>query len=358
MAITIHHGPNGSYKSSSVIQDFFIPAALQARTVVTNIRGVSTERTYENLPETPEGFQVIHVDTTTKEGRERIRRWFHWAPHGALLLFDEPSVCFPKSLTAADLRKLDNPEAEDKDEPVTFQQAFEMHRHWNWDIVISTPNIKSVRSEIRDTTEGAYKHRNNAILGLKGSFNEVFHKAENDGKSPSDWLSEPRRRKIKPIVWKLYDSTKTGKHQDTTTGTNIFKNGKILFLMAILLATGGFSTYNMVSNKTVKSEPAQAAVPVPVQANNTQASTVPDRNPSDIDINKPNSIAPYSRYQMTISGSASRDELTKYIIRAKTAETDIILTSDQLLSVGYTLIAESECALTIVYKTSRTNLYC
>ena len=41
MTAVIHHGPPGSYKSFAIIQDVVIPALIQGRTVVTNIRGLN-----------------------------------------------------------------------------------------------------------------------------------------------------------------------------------------------------------------------------------------------------------------------------------------------------------------------------
>ncbi|HHE5722686.1 zonular occludens toxin domain-containing protein, partial [Pseudomonas aeruginosa] len=53
MAIKIHHGPNGSYKTSGAIQDDLIPAIKKGRVIITNVRGLTRERIFQVMPETP-----------------------------------------------------------------------------------------------------------------------------------------------------------------------------------------------------------------------------------------------------------------------------------------------------------------
>lgn len=268
MSISIHHGANGSYKSAGVVQDEFIPAAITGRCVITNLRGCTTDNTFQVLPETHDDFEVIHIDTSTKDGRERMARWFHWAPQGALLLFDEPSILFPKRWRDSDIKKLDNVDILKRMEldptfnedhpyymPVTMEEAFQMHRHWNWDIVIMTPNIKFVRAEIRDTAEGAYKHRNNKMIGLPGSYNQGFHKAEENGTNPTQFLSV-EKKKIKPITFKLYQSTKTGKFQDSNSGTSLFKNGRLMVALVVAVSALGYSAYSYSTNDFMPDHPS------------------------------------------------------------------------------------------------------
>ena len=195
MSIIIHHGSNGSYKTSGVIQDYFIPAALEGRVVVTNIRGVSYDNTFDVLGDlVASGFDVINVGTGTFEGREKLASFWHWCPLGALLLFDEAGVNFPKRWREKDLEKLILPNFTELGRPRDWVEAWEMHRHFNWDIVLSCPNIKSVRQDIRDTSEGAYKHRNNALVGMKGSYNEGFHSAQDNGSSSSQFITVKKKK--------------------------------------------------------------------------------------------------------------------------------------------------------------------
>jgi len=376
MAISIHHGPNGSYKTSGVIADFFIPAAIAGRTVVTNVRGMSTERTFQNLPDTAEGFEVIHVDTSTNEGRMRMAKWFHWAPAGALLLFDEPSMIFPKRWRDSDIAKLDNFEAMERAKndplfnetheeymPFSFNIAFEMHRHWNWDIVIMTPNIKLVRSDIRDTSEGAYKHRNNALIGFKGSYNEGFHKAEDNGTSPSQFLSV-EKKKINSIVFTLYDSTKTGEHKDTSSGTSIFKNGRLLVSMAVSVVALGYSAFNFATGKVLPEPVHDAvqiseAVPVVSPSSSTiQDSFIPVDSVDSVQINPSYSLEPFAGYKFVIQGHINNKDRSLYFFAIYQGNSHFYLSSDELVDMGYSVISTSDCSAVVVFKQNRMNVSC
>jgi len=376
MAISVHHGPNGSYKSSGVVADFFLKAAREGRTVVTNIRGMSTDRTFEHYPDTAEGFEVIQVDTSTGAGKDRISKWFHWAPDGALLLFDEPSVIFPKRWRDSDLKKLDNLEVLERMatdptfnethpeyRPPTFNIAFEMHRHWNWDIVIMTPNIKLLRSDIRDTSEGGYKHRNNALIGLKGSYNEGFHSAEDNGSNPSQFLSVETKR-IKPVVFKLYDSTKTGEHQDTSSGTSIWKNGRFVLSLAVAVSSLGYAAYTFSTGEVFPDHPSATvqlgnAVPqVAISSGTIQNSSLSDSRMVNVSDNTPYNLEPFYNYAFTITASLSSEVSDLYFFTASKTGSSFGITSVELQEAGYSVIRITDCAATIVYKQKRMNVTC
>ncbi|SOS20950.1 putative membrane protein [Pseudomonas cerasi] len=88
MAIKIHHGPNGSYKTSGAVWDDAVPAAKAGRLIVTNIRGMSSEKFHMLC------FLIFlillifyNIDHESQEGMERIRTWFHWVPRNAFMIF-------------------------------------------------------------------------------------------------------------------------------------------------------------------------------------------------------------------------------------------------------------------------------
>ncbi len=376
MAISIHHGPNGSYKTSGVIDQYFIKCAKEGRLVVTNVRGVSTERTFEHYPDTHDDFKVIYVDTSTKAGREKISRWFHWAPSGAFLLFDEPSSIFPKRWRDSDLKKLDNLEVinrmatePDFNEshadymPPTWNEGWEMHRHWNWDIVIMTPNIKLVRSDIRDTSEGGYKHRNNATIGFKGSYNQGFHKAEDNGTNPSQFLTV-EKRKVRQLAFKLYDSTKTGSYQDTSAGTSIFKNGKLMVALVVATIAIGYSFFTFTNND-IMHQTAQVDIDeaTPVYNVPVEKDIIPfndlDSNVNDyVAVNTVYSLEPFDGHTFTINAALSAPDRFLYFFTAARDKSQFYLTSVELEEAGYSVIRISDCAATIVYKTKRINATC
>ena len=241
MAIVIRHGSNGAMKSAAAVDVYIIPAIKAGRTVVTNLRGVSLERCYEVYPDLPSTLEVIFVDTEAKEGKDKMARWFHWAPLGALIVFDEASSLFPKSWRETNIRELDYSggldQATKDGRPPDWLSAWEMHRHYNWDIVLTTPNIKNIRDDIRNTTEMAYRQRS---LGRVASeklrmFKEVQHDAIKNGFTHGDAISVGTHR-IKKEAFRLYDSTKTGITQGSNAGKSILLNAKVLCLGGFLIS--------------------------------------------------------------------------------------------------------------------------
>nr|CAA47169.1 unnamed protein product [Pseudomonas sp.] len=177
-----------------------IPAWKSGRVIVTNVRGVSAQRFAHvlNVDES-EGGDVIHVDTSNQRGRLRMATWFHWAPPGALVFVDEAQAIWPKAWTQKDLQVLDYPggsaQAEADDRPHCYSIAWEMHRHWNWDFILTTPNINKLRDEYRGCADGAYKHKNLALIGLSGPLRRRFPPPPDDtGKAQSDFISITRKR--------------------------------------------------------------------------------------------------------------------------------------------------------------------
>lgn len=244
MSIKIHHGAPGSYKSSGAIHTDVLPAIKDGRLIITNVRGFSAERCREVLGKSvPDHFEVMYVETESQDGRDHLARFYHWAPKGAFFLIDEVQRVFPPAWRPSDLDKLDYPGGADKAQadgrPETVDVAFDMHRHHNWDFVFTTPNIKKVHAVIRAAAETAIRHTNMGLLGIGGRYKTVLHLADNSGSSMSDVLQAKPFNKVPKHVFKLYDSTTTGKVSDTIAGSSLFRDPKILFLLGIL----GFCFY-------------------------------------------------------------------------------------------------------------------
>lgn len=247
MPIKIHHGPPGSYKTSGAIGDDFLREARAGRIIVTNVRGISRERVLEQFDDLPPSFDVIWIDDRTEDGREKLRKWFHWIPSGAYIFVDEAQDIWPRHWRESDLARLNYPggrEAALKDNrPLDWAMAWDKHRHWNWDLVLTTPDIKKIREDIRGIADGAYKHKDLALIGFGGRYVEGFHSPEDTGKADSHFYSITRK-KVPAYVWKLYDSTATGKYTATKSGTPLWKNPKLIFLVAILFGSLSFSVYH------------------------------------------------------------------------------------------------------------------
>jgi zona occludens toxin len=193
--------------------------------------------TLQEFPDLPESFDVIHVEDSTEEGRQKWARWFHWVPLGAFIFLDEAQDIFPKSWRDADLERLNYPggveQATADGRPFNWAQAWDKHRHYNWDFVLTTPAYKKIRDDIKSVADAAYKHKNLALIGWRGRYIEAMHLADDTGAYQSDFLNVVNK-KVPSYVFKLYDSTSTGAFSETSSGTSLFKNPKVMFFMVVL----------------------------------------------------------------------------------------------------------------------------
>ena len=285
MTCVIHHGPPGSFKSFGTIQRAVIPALigkwetdddtgekkLVGRTVVTNIRGLdSIERIEEAMGVTvhPDS-QIIFVDADNEKGFQAMRYFHHWVPFGALIAMDETQRIYSKKrhrdLKSLDLRLTDSegnrrdPEAIKADHPLwdgdysraeTVETAFDQHRHMNWDIYCTTPNISKVHPEIREVVEIAHRHRGLGALlpWWRNKWREFTHDPETSGKSPSHYMGSPKEYTADTRVFSCYQSTKTGKAVGTSETRYIYNDPKFQMLslgfLAVIL-TFVYAGYNV-----------------------------------------------------------------------------------------------------------------
>lgn len=308
MSIKIHHGAPGSYKSSGAIHTDVIPAIKAGRHIVTNVRGFTAERCREVLGKAvPDDFQVTYIETESQEGRDHFARFYHWAPKGVFFLVDEVQRIFPPSWRQSDLDRLDYPGgpdvAKNDGRPETIDVAFDMHRHHNWDFVFTTPNIKKVHQVIRAAAETAIRHTNMAILGIGGRYKTVLHLSDNSGSSMSDVLQAKPFNKVPKYVFKLYDSTTTGKVSDTIAGSSVLRDPKILFFLAVwgVCVFFGFIKPEYIDAPAKASQAAADADSVPGAVDGTPADGV---RPGGAPAAPPGgilSVGPFAGYQLIIS---------------------------------------------------------
>jgi zona occludens toxin len=243
MTTAIIHGDPGSYKTSTLISDYLVPAIKQGRHVVTNIRGVKAVEDIADIYgfELPDTAQITLVDFN-EAGFERMARFFHWVPEGALILMDEGQRVYPTRLR--DFKGYDLTNPTDDKRPRTVEDAFDSHRHMNWDIYISTPNINKIHKEIRAVAEFGYRHKNMATVFsfMKGRYKRVTHIAENSGAAIGHAISAGLR-KIDKRAFDVYQSTATGQTKDSAAAFSFFKQPKVLLVLCII----GYSVWNMGS---------------------------------------------------------------------------------------------------------------
>ena len=256
MSIKIRHGPPGSYKTSGAVQDDLIPMVESGRPIYTNVRGITLQSLKNAGVKVPPDYtedMFVAAEMESAADAELWRRFFMWARPGAFFLLDEAQIIFPNEGLKPKRIDWDTlPEEvrdklvhcdktaqvgdKEKNRPDDLAIAFEMHRHFNWDFTFTTPNIQLINRHVRQTAEGAYLHRNQALVGgklLKGRYLEIFHEASRSGLSQRDEISR-RQLTINKRTFDCYQSTATGEVSDTQAGIGLFSNPKLVFLLSFL----------------------------------------------------------------------------------------------------------------------------
>jgi zona occludens toxin (predicted ATPase) len=302
MTTEIIHGAPGSYKTSSLVSLYLQPALVQNRTIITNIRGFASIDKLNDVYDLDSHSEIIVVPHD-EQGFEQMARFYQWAPKHAFILMDEGQRVYPSRLTKLacfDLQQHDDPEW-----PKSVEEAFDKHRHFGWDIYISTTNIAKIHKEIRQVAEFGYRHKNMAGLVpfMKGRYKRVQHDPENNGKSLSYVLSS-KICKIDKRAFNCYESTTTGKTKDIETKSALLGSGKVIFysflaVFALLFLVAYFATHDnpySISANTPKNP--VPAVDTPSAVVSSRRVSVSDDNNrlalQDVALNLMNSISYYS----------------------------------------------------------------
>jgi len=255
--------------------------------------------------------------------------------------------------------------------------AWTRHRHFNWDIVLTTPNISYIRDDIRMTCEMAYKHSNLAVIGIPGRYKEAQHDAQLN-RPPADGTIVEYKR-IRKQTFRLYQSTATGKTQDTKAGKSLFRSPKLVLLLALLAGTIGFVSY-MGPLKVIGGKPPEttakdhvagpAASPdstaqSPVVANSARpaaSSFVPagllpaGSTGAPVDL----SAHPFADRRISILAHAYRPSKGDiYMFALDDPEgRHLELTSWQLVGSGYHVTAKGECIAELAYEKWKQTITC
>lgn len=248
MTSSIVHGDPGSFKTATLVSQYGIPALYKGRTVVTNIRGFNDLEKIQKVYKKPlpEGAKIEFVPFT-RDGFEQMARFFHWAPQGALILMDEAQRIYPTRITRLSPFDCNPPRPTGYVDPgtgqeeniATVEEAFDCHRHMNWDIYLSTPNIEKVHKEIRQVSEFGFRQKGYktimpALAFILGDFKRVKHNAENKGVGASQTLVATSHR-IDKRAFKCYESTATGKAKETDTKSSLLGDPKLLLFIGLIL---------------------------------------------------------------------------------------------------------------------------
>lgn len=395
MSIKCYWGSNGAYKSASAVEFDIIPELLKGRVVVTNIRGCTLAKCIDQYPDIPDSADVIYIDTSVAGSMDKLQNWFRWAPHGSLIVLDEVQNIHRREWRDKDLerfiltvddngvtRKATYEEAEQLNQPYDFLDAFTRHRHFNWDLVLTTPNIKYVRSDIRNTTEACYRQANGALLGFKGRFKRSMHDADENKPSTN---SLTQTLSINKKTFKCYESTSTGIVQDTRAGTNIFKSPRLLMALAFSIgafaysfSSGGLSYFSGDSYQAIHggdksqadlSNPkadTESSVLASQQSDISSIDIVSDdvSHKSDVKIDteliQSDVFAEYDAHISYFEGFSSGRVIYFLLEFDKWKENgqSFSLDSGQLLKIGYRFKWLSECAVMLYYADSSRLVTC
>lgn len=359
MTINIHHGPPGSYKSAGVVQRYVIPALTgedvdfpDGRTVVTNIRGLDSIERVEEAFDVICGSEasIINLETETRESLEYAARWFHWAPIGALIILDEAQAVYPAARRDFRIESLDYPggkEAAQRDNrPADVLLAFDMHRHYNWDLFLCTPNIGKIHKEIRQSAQQAFRHwqMGHLVPWKKNNWRELEHDPENSGKAASHSIGVPKEYKADLRVFECYQSTKTGKAKGVVGGHSILKDKKLRLVAVVLVCAVSYLTYAMFQiveretnrQKGVEVVPDPAGTPADrVHPDGGDGGDLPAGGPPQ----RPVIEHPLADADIRIAGSINR----AYLFVGKDLEGEFSLTQRDLAGYGYRVLYLRPC---------------
>ena len=356
MSIVIHHGHPGSYKSFGVLQRHAIPALKEGRTIVTNIRGFdSLEKVEQAIGETlPDEAAIFNVDTEGREAKDYMARWFHWAPPGAMIIIDEAQAIYPAKRKDFRPENLDYPggpdQAKQDERPADMFEAYDMHRHYNWDVFLCTPNISKVHMDIRQAAQVAFRHYSMGELlpWKKGKWREVEHDPENSGKAKSHAYGIPKEYKADPIIFKTYQSTKTGQYQSNQGPQSVFKDKRVVAYLSIAVISLLVFAYLAVSIFQRERTPLVTDPTAIESVDPTLGNALPDgpdvRRPQTDAANGPRVAGTVPRHPLadaplSIAGTINR----AYLFHAQDHLGEFSITQAELFHFGYRVLYLQPC---------------
>jgi len=432
MSTEIYHGPPGSYKSSTVLWFRLLDALRQGRVVITNLQGLKTidEIQFELGEIFPATAKIFRISIGHDRGLNLMRNFYQWMPIGAFIFIDEVQDVYPNDKTfkahdydnkgegyfdsqlpveLVELYHKEQREIKDNvdlneylddvgeslfDErgylryPRTMRECFMRHRHYNWDIIFATPDIKEVIGFVRSATEKGYAHVSKDAIPIKYFKRRprvLEHPPKENGMSVKKG-DITTHRKIPLDVFKLYKSTATGKNTKSGAGGSpfdwrhkiglAFVVGYIVFLINFF--TDGDDTKEVLSGDKIpniqkvdnqKTLPKNKVnnkenSPLPIKDNGENTSFVARHGSvSELFANDNNVNLPYNAQSMYLTGlvteSLSKNNIKRhYIFNLLVDGYRHSITSDDLYSLGYKVFYKSDCLVELRAEHSSNFVYC
>lgn len=356
MTTAIYHGNPGSFKTASLVQSVIIPALYDGRTVIHNIRGLDDLEKIEKAFEKalPDSAKMLVIEHDSQAGFDEIARFFHFAPMGALIVIDEAQRVYPKTSRNLDQYNLDEKALNDTPvpRPMTVPEAFDRHRHFNWDIYLSTTNIGKIHPEVRLVAEWAYRLRN--ISGMlpwyKNKFRKFRHDPEQSGKSASHYDGTPETLTMDKKIFACYQSTATGTAKGSSISRSLFADRRIQFLGLLIVASLSGFIYmlsQVVEQRTTptKTQPAVS----PAQIPNVVALPVDRSHNSNLSQSvdtSVHSLEPFQEAEIFHVGNINKSDLFNVVYEDGR---QLAVFDFELRALGYKVFPVKSCLVKIEY---------
>nr|WP_202979288.1 zonular occludens toxin domain-containing protein [Aeromonas sp.]QHJ90266.1 Zone occludens toxin [Aeromonas sp.] len=405
MAIVIEHGHNGSYKSSSVIWYRLLPALRQGRLVVTNVAGMYPlhkieEFLGEKFPPTARLFRMSSQDPTY----QRLWRvWHHWMPIGAFVFIDECQDIYDRDVFSGkpeyDLKPIDyydsilpadfiehfkdmllkyKPENLDEcdmddtgrvvfDEqgqimyPTTPKESFMRHRHYNWDVVMATPDITSIPRPVRACCETAFAYNSKDSFFFSKRKPRIYEHNPLETGIPTS-KSVTFKRRVPLAVHLLYKSTQTGSVTKSGQSQGPFSSLKLRVVLFVVFPLSlcwlGYNLYHFF-NPPDQEAPAAAAVAGTQSAGSSSGSVaVPVSNQNAGNGSSQSSfVMPYQVTELFVTGSSGAIYMGRFeglvIFSGVRGQQELAFNSDDLVNMGYKVDYLGDCYSVVTDRAGR-----
>ncbi|HAU4877801.1 TPA: toxin [Aeromonas hydrophila] len=408
MAIVIEHGHNGSYKSSSVIWFRLLPALREGRVVVTNVAGMfPLHRIEEFLGEKfPETARLFRVSSQDPKSQQLWRIWHHWMPIGAFVFIDECQDIYDRDVfngkpeynikpidfydevlppeliqiykDTLNKFKPDNLDDCDVDDtgrvvfdeqgkiiyPTTPQESFMRHRHFNWDVVLATPNIRSIPVPVRACCEVAFAYSSKDSFAFSKRKPRIYEHNPLDNGIPTK-QSVTFKRRVPVAVHRLYKSTQTGavtKSGQSTGPLSSFKVRITLFgLVPALLVTFIYLVYGIVNPESASPEKPAEVVSAQGTAAPAGAVAVPvsdaDDRQASVGTSPRGFLMPYRVTELFVTGSSGALYNGRFeglvLFSGMRGQDELAFNSDDLINIGYRVDYLGDCYSVVTDRSGR-----
>ncbi|ALG66770.1 zonular occludens toxin family protein [Beggiatoa leptomitoformis] len=370
MSILLFHGVPGSFKTTWAVYEGLIPAWKAGKRIITNVRGLTQERCIAMLGET--GAEVINETSETEEGLKQWQRFFHHAPKEVLFIIDEVQTLYPTTIGKRDWAKFDYTGTEDW-RPRGVLEAFQKHRHLNWDFYFTSQDMRQIHLDIRMIIEGCWRHTNQGTVGVSGYVLREYH-------TPSHPRVVTRKemvsaKSVGKVAWPLYDSTATGQTSDTIVNASIFKSIK-LWILFILIAGGliyvvnGILTWSSRHEKNNSDSAENSTRPAEVSGHD--ATSLNKSGGSSVAYSKARVVLPlrpYEGYNFYVLGGyavlggtleyiddkglkktiVKKQIKAKFLLYSDDLHSNLTIDYEDLYNVGYRFQIDGRCAMRLYF---------